>query len=112
MKQLFNISDMVRSHARLRPQDTGAMDSKRSLTFAQWHARADALAAGDIGLCGGSADRTARLIDSIGGTVLALGDQAYPAGSTDDYARCYDPVWGRFKARTRPVPGGMRRSRR
>ena len=46
MKQLFNISDMVRSHARLRPQDTGAMDSKRSLTFAQWHARADALAAG------------------------------------------------------------------
>ena len=43
--------------------------------------------------------------DSIGGTVLALGDQAYPAGSTDDYARCYDPVWGRFKARTRPVPG-------
>ena len=46
VKQLFNISDMVRTHARLRPNDIGAMDSRRRLTFAQWNHRADQLAAG------------------------------------------------------------------
>ena len=45
MKQLLNISDMVRSHARLRPNDTGAMDSRRSLSFEHWDRRADGLAA-------------------------------------------------------------------
>ena len=37
---------MVRSHARLRGNDTGAMDSRRSLSFADWNRRADGLAAG------------------------------------------------------------------
>ena len=37
---------MVRTHARLRPHDIGAMDSRRSLSFAQWNQRADLLAAG------------------------------------------------------------------
>ena len=37
---------MVRTHARLRPDDTGAMDSRRSLSFVQWNQRADLLAAG------------------------------------------------------------------
>ena len=37
---------MVRTHARLRPEDTGAMDSRRSLSFVQWNQRADLLAAG------------------------------------------------------------------
>ena len=46
MKQLFNISDMVRTHARLRPDDIGAMDSRRSLSFVQWNQRSDLLAAG------------------------------------------------------------------
>jgi acyl-CoA synthetase (AMP-forming)/AMP-acid ligase II len=46
VKQLFNISDMVRTHARLRPHDIGAMDSRRSLSFDQWNQRADLLAAG------------------------------------------------------------------
>ena len=45
MRQLLNISDMVRSHARLRPSDTGAMDSRRSLSFEHWDRRADGLAA-------------------------------------------------------------------
>ena len=45
MRQLLNISDMVRSHARLRPDDTGTMDSRRSLSFAHWDRRADGLAA-------------------------------------------------------------------
>ena len=37
---------MVRSHARLRPQATGSLDSKRSLTFEQWDQRASGLAQG------------------------------------------------------------------
>src|SRR3954454_24964177 len=34
--------------------------------------------AGDIGMCGtGGADATARLLDSVGGTVFTTGDNAY-----------------------------------
>ncbi len=39
------------------------------------------------------------------GTVLALGDLAYHDGSAEQIRECYEPTWGRFKARTRPVPG-------
>jgi hypothetical protein len=62
------------------------------------------LAAGDIEGCTAGAS-TARVIKGVDGAVAALGDNAYPAGSNDDYAKCYDPTWGRFKDRTRPVPG-------
>ena len=63
--------------------------------------------AGDIGQCtsGGKPQATARLLDSIDGTVFALGDNAYPSGTDQDYRSCYDGTWGRFKGRTRPVPG-------
>jgi len=63
--------------------------------------------AGDIGQCtgGGVAQATARLLDSIDGTVFALGDNAYPSGTAQDYQGCYDATWGRFKSRTRPVAG-------
>jgi hypothetical protein len=63
--------------------------------------------AGDIGQCtnGGVPDATARLLDSISGTVFALGDNAYPSGTALDYQSCYDASWGRHKARTRPVAG-------
>ena len=63
--------------------------------------------AGDIGQCGngGVPQATARLLDSISGTVFALGDNAYPSGSAQDYRDCYDPTWGRYKSRTRPVAG-------
>src|SRR5881396_2225568 len=62
--------------------------------------------AGDIGDCKRNGDSlTANLLDGISGTVFALGDNAYPDGTPSDYANCYDPTWGRFKARTRPVPG-------
>lgn len=37
--------------------------------------------------------------------VFTTGDNAYPAGSQRDFATKYDPVWGSFKARTRPTPG-------
>jgi hypothetical protein len=62
-------------------------------------------AAGDIGMCGGTAEETARLLDRLGGTILALGDIAYFNGSRENFRECYHPTWGRHRARTRPAPG-------
>jgi hypothetical protein len=53
----------------------------------------------------GGAVGTARLLDTIPGTVFTVGDNAYPNGSEKDFADCYEPTWGRHKARTRPAPG-------
>jgi hypothetical protein len=64
--------------------------------------------AGDIAQCGGGvtpAEQTARIVDAIGGQVFTAGDNAYFAASRDDFQNCYEPTWGRFKSRTRPVPG-------
>ena len=63
--------------------------------------------AGDIGMCGssGNAQATAKLVDSIDGTVVTLGDNAYPNGTAANYKNCYDSSWGRFKGRTKPAPG-------
>ena len=62
--------------------------------------------AGDIADCSGlaGAEATAKLIEQIPGTVMAIGDLAYPDGSKENFA-CYDKTWGRFKARTRPAVG-------
>ena len=62
--------------------------------------------AGDVAMCGvPEAEMTAKLLEGISGTVVALGDLAYPSGSASDFANCYDPTWGRVKSRTRPAPG-------
>jgi len=63
--------------------------------------------AGDIASCDDlkGAEATAKLLDSIPGTVFAAGDLAYPDGSDEQFANCYGPTWGRFKDRTRPAPG-------
>jgi hypothetical protein len=63
--------------------------------------------AGDIALCtpDGNHEATARLLDTIGGTVFALGDNVYYSGTAEEYRDCYDRTWGRHKNRTRPVPG-------
>jgi acid phosphatase type 7 len=64
------------------------------------------VAAGNIANCrSGDDEATARLLEGISGTVLALGDNAYPRGSAENFEECYEPTWGRFKDRTRPVPG-------
>jgi 3',5'-cyclic AMP phosphodiesterase CpdA len=64
------------------------------------------LIAGDIAGCTYDGDaRTARLIEAIPGLVMTAGDHAYPSGTARQFRDCYDPTWGRFKARTRPVPG-------
>ena len=62
--------------------------------------------AGDIAGCGWDDDEaTAKLLDSIPGTVFTAGDDAYPNGTAAQFASCYGPTWGRHKARTRPSPG-------
>jgi 3',5'-cyclic AMP phosphodiesterase CpdA len=62
--------------------------------------------AGDVAMCGvPEVETTARLLESIQGTIFALGDLAYPSGSATDFATCYEPTWGRVKGRTRPAPG-------
>jgi hypothetical protein len=63
--------------------------------------------AGDIASCDdlSGAYATAKLIENISGTVVAIGDLAYPDGSDENFSKCYDPTWGRFKDRTRPAPG-------
>jgi len=63
--------------------------------------------AGDIASCDdlSGAEATAKLIEKIPGTVIAVGDLAYPDGSDEQFAKCYGPTWGRFKDRTRPAPG-------
>lgn len=64
------------------------------------------IAAGDIARCDSVHDEgTARVVEGIAGTVLAIGDNAYESGSPIEYRDCYDPTWGRFLDRTRPVPG-------
>jgi hypothetical protein len=62
--------------------------------------------AGDISSCANSGDaQTTRVLERIPGTVFTAGDNAYTSGSAAQYAKCYAPMWGRFKGRTRPVPG-------
>jgi acid phosphatase type 7 len=62
--------------------------------------------AGDIADCSdiSGAEATAKLIEAIPGTVMAIGDLAYPDGSRENFT-CYDKTWGRFKSRTRPSVG-------
>ncbi len=62
--------------------------------------------AGDIADCRdlSGAEATAKLLDQVPGTVMAVGDLAYPDGSKENFV-CYDKTWGRAKSRTRPAPG-------
>jgi hypothetical protein len=61
--------------------------------------------AGDIADCRdlSGAEATAKLLDPISGTVMAIGDLAYPDGSKENFT-CYDKTWGRAKFRTVPLP--------
>jgi 3',5'-cyclic AMP phosphodiesterase CpdA len=64
------------------------------------------VAAGDIAGCWWRwDDATGRLLDRVGGEVIALGDIAYQQGTAAQLTGCYGPNWGRHKARTHPVIG-------
>jgi len=62
--------------------------------------------AGDIADCTdlSGAEATAKLLEQIPGTVMAVGDLALPDGSKENFV-CYDKTWGRAKSRTRPAVG-------
>jgi acid phosphatase type 7 len=63
--------------------------------------------AGDIADCAdlSGAEATAKLLEKIPGTVMAVGDLAYPGGTKEQFENCYDKTWGRVKSRTRPAAG-------
>lgn len=61
MSRLLTLADAVATHARLQPAKPGARDSRRSLTYAEWHQRAERLAAGLRGLGLAKGDRVAVL---------------------------------------------------
>lgn len=63
--------------------------------------------AGDVASCEdlSGAIATARLLDTVPGTVFVAGDVGYPNGTDEQLADCYGPTWGRHKARTRPALG-------
>ena len=63
--------------------------------------------AGDIADCTdlSGAQATAKLLDTIPGTVFTVGDNVYPSGAMKEFQDCYGPTWGRHKSRTRPAAG-------
>ncbi len=61
MNHLLTVADAVATHARLQPHKVGARDSRRALTFAQWHERANRLANGLLALGLAKGDRVALL---------------------------------------------------
>ena len=63
--------------------------------------------AGDIADCTdlSGAEATAKLLERIPGTVMAVGDLAYPGGTKEQFENCYDKTWGRVKSLTRPAAG-------
>jgi Calcineurin-like phosphoesterase len=64
------------------------------------------VAAGDIAEAGGHQRLTSdRVLELDPDRVLVLGDNQYRSGTLAEYRSLYGPTWGRFKARTRPVPG-------
>lgn len=76
------------------------------VTVIERGAAAVLVGAGDIADCDVTQhEATAKLLDGIPGTVMALGDNAYEDGTDGEYANCYQPTWGRHKARTRPAAG-------
>lgn len=61
MNHLLTLAGAVATHARLTPEKIGVRDSRRKLTFGQWHERATRLAAGLRGLGLQKGDRVALL---------------------------------------------------
>jgi hypothetical protein len=73
---------------------------------ARWPNEVNLIGAGDISWCTNFGDEsTARILDTIPGTVFTAGDNAYQNGTAAEYTNCYQPTWGRHKGRTRPSPG-------
>jgi fatty-acyl-CoA synthase len=61
MKNMLDLGQMLKTHARLSPDRIGARDLERSLTFHQWNARACRLANALLGVGLAKGDRVAIL---------------------------------------------------
>jgi acyl-CoA synthetase (AMP-forming)/AMP-acid ligase II len=61
MNHLLTLADAVATHARLTPDKLALRDSRRSLSYAQWHARSRRLANALLGLGLAQGDRVALL---------------------------------------------------
>lgn len=61
MSRLLALSECIAAHARVRPRQVGARDSRRALTYAQWDVRASRLANALRGLGLVKGDRVALL---------------------------------------------------
>jgi acyl-CoA synthetase (AMP-forming)/AMP-acid ligase II len=61
VRPVLNLGEILAAHARLQPHKIGARDSRRTLTFAQWNARACRLANALLGLGLAPGDRVAIL---------------------------------------------------
>lgn len=71
-----------------------------------WTNEVNFIGAGDIAACFNIGDEaTAKLLDTLPGTVFTAGDNAYTEGTASQFANCYHPTWGRHRSRTRPSPG-------
>ena len=61
MNHLLTLADAVATHARLNPEKLAVRDSRRSLSYAQWHTRSNRLANALLGLGLTKGDRVALL---------------------------------------------------
>jgi acyl-CoA synthetase (AMP-forming)/AMP-acid ligase II len=61
MSHLLSVSDVIAAHARLQPHKLGTRDSRRTLSFSAWDARASQLANGLLSLGLAKGDRVALL---------------------------------------------------
>lgn len=84
----------------------GFLGSEESVSAQDATADPVLVGAGDIASCTRTGDEaTAKLLDTIPGTVYTTGDNAYESGTASEFANCYQPSWGRHKARTYPTLG-------
>jgi hypothetical protein len=85
---------------------SGSAGQTKPVVHAAIDDSATLVGAGDIADCKdlSGAEATAKLLEQIPGTVMAVGDLAYPDGSVENF-QCYDRTWGRVKTRTRPAAG-------
>jgi 3',5'-cyclic AMP phosphodiesterase CpdA len=98
---------LPRVRQTVAPHASGAAAARGELGEQASGQSAVLVGAGDVANCEvQGAARTARLLDSIPGTVFVAGDAAYAsARDPNPFRTCYESTWGRHKARTRPVLG-------
>jgi acid phosphatase type 7 len=98
---VVSASGGTRAFATLAPEPRSSTQAMASADRS-----ATVVGADDIADCRdlSGAEATAKLLDKIPGSVMAVGDLAYPDGSKENFT-CYDKTWGRAKSRTRPAPG-------